>query len=145
MARKRTGMKKIREVIRLKSTTELSDRQIARALNVSRPVVAKYWEDFQGTELSFKQIKEMADSELIRLIEKPRIQKSSKYLQLAQYFPYFVIQLLWREFLSWGGLLPGLSCTSRSPRLYRPCAVFTEKLNDSKTYNPLQGIKNKVS
>ena len=28
MARKRTGMKKIREVIRLKSTTKMSDRQI---------------------------------------------------------------------------------------------------------------------
>jgi len=42
MARKRTGMKKIREVIRLKSTTEMSDRKIARALNMSHPVVAKY-------------------------------------------------------------------------------------------------------
>ncbi len=43
MAKKRIGMKKIRELIRLKSTTEMSDRQIARALNVSRPMVAKYW------------------------------------------------------------------------------------------------------
>ncbi len=32
MARKRIGMSKIRKMIQLKSTTEMSDRQIARAL-----------------------------------------------------------------------------------------------------------------
>ena len=92
MARKRIGMRKIREVIRLKSTTAMSDRQIARALNVSRPVVTKYWHGFQS---------------LINLIEKPRIEKSNKYKQLVQYFPYFVIELqrpgvtlllLWQEY-----------------------------------------------
>jgi hypothetical protein len=33
MARKRISMKKIREVLRLKATTRLSDREIARAGN----------------------------------------------------------------------------------------------------------------
>ena len=107
MARKRTGMKKIREVIRLKSTTKMSDRQIARALNISRPVVVKYWQGFNSSGLLFEQIEEMADSALVRLIEKPRIEKCSKYQQLVQYFPYFVmelkrtgvtLQLLWEEY-----------------------------------------------
>ncbi len=107
MARKRIGMKKIREVIRLKSTTAMSDRQIARALNVSRPVVTKYWDAFQDAGLLLEQIEEMADSALINLIEKPRIEKSNKYKQLVQYFPYFVIELqrkgvtlllLWQEY-----------------------------------------------
>jgi len=107
MARKRIGMKKIREVIRLKSSTEMSDRQIARALNISRPGVAKYWQDFQASGLLFKQIEEMADSELLRMVEKPRIEKCNKYEQLIQYFSYFVIelqrtgvtlQLLWTEY-----------------------------------------------
>jgi transposase len=107
MARKRIGMKKIREVIRLKSLTEMSDRQISRALNISRPVVAKYWQGFQDSGLLFEQIEEMADSELIRLLEKPRIEKSRTYQQLHQYFPYYVkelrrtgvtLQLLWREY-----------------------------------------------
>ncbi len=49
----------------------------------------------------------MADSELLRMIEKPKIEKSSNYRQLIQYFPYFVIelkrkrvnlQLLWQEY-----------------------------------------------
>jgi len=100
-------MKKIREVIRLKLTTEMSDRQIARALNMSHPVVAKYWQGFNSSGLLFEKIEEMADSVLLCLIEKPGIKKSSKYQQLIQYFPYFVIelqrtgvtlQLMWKEY-----------------------------------------------
>ncbi len=107
MARKRIGMKKIREVIRLKTTTAMSDRQIARALNISRPAVAKYWQDFNSSGLLFKQIEEIADSTLLRMIEKPKIETSNKYQQLIQYFPHFVIELqrtgvtlhlLWQEY-----------------------------------------------
>jgi transposase len=100
-------MKKIRDVIRLKSNSALSDRQIARALNISRPVVGKYWQGFLGSGLGFEQVEEMADSDLLRLIEKPKIEKSTKYRQLAQYFPHFVVELkrtgvtlqhLWEEY-----------------------------------------------
>jgi transposase len=107
MARQRIGMKKIREVIRLKSTTSLSDRQIARALNISRPVVGKYWQGFMNSGIRLEQIQEMANSDLLRLIEGPRVEKSSKYRQLVQYFPYFVMELkrtgmtlqrLWEEY-----------------------------------------------
>ncbi|NOY09406.1 MAG: IS21 family transposase [Spirochaetes bacterium] len=107
MARKRIGMKKIREVIRLRSTTEMSNRQIARALNISRPIVMKYWQGFKKSGLSYEKIKEMADSELLRIIEKPSIGKSRKYQELMEYFPYYVIELkrtgvtlylLWEEY-----------------------------------------------
>ncbi len=46
MARKRTSMKKIQDIIRFKETTDMSERQIARALNVARTVVALYLNDF---------------------------------------------------------------------------------------------------
>jgi len=107
MARKRIGMKKIRDVIRLKSTTELSDRQVAGALSISRPVVAKYWSGFQASGLEYEQIAQMADSELLGMVEKPRIEKSAKYRRLAQYFPHIVMELkrkgvtlhlLWQEY-----------------------------------------------
>jgi transposase len=107
MARKRIGMKKIRDVIRLKSTTELSERQVARVLSISRPVVAKYWNGFQASGLAYEKIAEMADSELLKMVEKPKIAKSAKYRQMAQYFPHFVVelkrkgvtlQLLWQEY-----------------------------------------------
>ena len=35
MARKRINMKKIRDIIKLKIKTDMSERQIARALNIS--------------------------------------------------------------------------------------------------------------
>jgi transcriptional regulator with XRE-family HTH domain len=108
MARKRIGMKKIREVIRLKMSTELSERQIARALNISRPVVAKYWRGFQDSGLKPEQIDAMADSELVQRLEpQPRLEKSTKYRELTHYFPYFVkelkrkgvtLHLLWEEY-----------------------------------------------
>jgi len=107
MARKRIGMKKIRRVIELKSGTEMSDRQIARALNISRPLVGRYWEGFRESELRVEEITEMADSELLRKITKPSVKKSRKYLQLLDYFPSYVIelrrkgvtlQLLWEEY-----------------------------------------------
>ena len=73
-------MKKIRDVIRLKSSSTFSDRQIARVLNISRPVVGKYWQGFFNSGLRLEQIQEMADNDLLRLIEKPKIGKSTKYL-----------------------------------------------------------------
>jgi transposase len=101
-------MKKIREVIRLKMSTGLSDRQIARALNISRPVVAKYWRGFQASRLEPERIESMADSELLQKLEnQPRIEKCAKYRRLAHYFPYFVkelkrkgvtLQHLWEEY-----------------------------------------------
>jgi transposase len=107
MARKRISMKKIRELLRLKSTTAMSDRQIARALNISRPLVGKYWEGFIGSELSLAQIEEMPDSVLVSAIEKSPREPSERYRELFEKFPYFVIelrrpgvtlQLLWEEY-----------------------------------------------
>jgi transposase len=100
-------MKKIREIIRLKSSTTLSDRQIAAALNVARPVVGKYWQKFINSGLGIDQIDQMPDSALINAIEKPRTETSSRYRELCRHFPYFVLelrrpgvtlQLLWEEY-----------------------------------------------
>jgi len=107
MARKRINMKKIRDIIKLKIKTDMSERQIARALNVSRPVVSEYWNIFKRSNVSYEQITDMADSELIKLFEKRNHQKSALYKTLCDYFPYFVkelgrkgvtLQLLWREY-----------------------------------------------
>ena len=107
MARKRISMSKIRKMIELKSATDMSDRQIARALNISRPLVGRYWEGFRESGLEFGQIKEMADSELLSKITKSRVKKSRKYQQLVEYSPYYLIELkrtgvtlllLWQEY-----------------------------------------------
>lgn len=101
-------MKRIREIIRMKSQLQMSDRQVARALNVSRPVVAKYWQAFQDSELSYERIAQMADSGLLGLLQAaPPPPKDSRYEQLAVHFPHFLVelqctgvtlQLLWEEY-----------------------------------------------
>ncbi|MFC1859754.1 helix-turn-helix domain-containing protein [Thermodesulfobacteriota bacterium] len=79
MARKRINVKKIREIIRFKRTSDMSDRKIARALNISRPVVSQYIKDFNTTGLTYEEIKDMLDSQFLALFEKQRNKKNSKY------------------------------------------------------------------
>ena len=107
MARKRIGMKKIREIIRFTCTTNMSERKIARALNISRPVVAQYIRDFNASELTYEQIKDMADSQFLALFEKQKNRKCSKYEELSRQFPHVAIELkktgvtlmiLWNEY-----------------------------------------------
>ena len=56
MARKRINVKKIRAIIRFSKISDMSERKIARALNVSRPVVSQYITDFNATCQSGKLI-----------------------------------------------------------------------------------------
>ena len=107
MARKRINVKKIREIIRFKKTNDMSDRKIARALNISRPVVAQYIKDFNATGLTYEEIKDMPDSQFLALFEKQRNKRSSKYEEISELFPYFVTELkrtgvtlmiLWNEY-----------------------------------------------
>ena len=79
MARKRINVKKIREIIRFKKTNGMSDRKIARALNISRPVVAQYIKDFNATGHTYEEIKGMPDSQFLALFEKQRNKRGSKY------------------------------------------------------------------
>ena len=107
MARQRIGMKKLRTVLRLKSTTSMSDRQIARALNLSRPVIQKYWLGFAASGLSYDQIEDIADSALIDAIVKSPTEPNERYTDLCHHFSYYVtelkrpgvtLQLLWEEY-----------------------------------------------
>ena len=51
MGRRRTGVNKIRDIIRYGQTTDLSERQIARALGISRTVVARTLQTFRASGL----------------------------------------------------------------------------------------------
>ena len=67
MARERINMKKIREIIRFKEISDMSERKIARALNISRPVVAQYIKDFNASGLTYEETKDMPDSKFLAL------------------------------------------------------------------------------
>jgi len=107
MARKRINMKKIREIIRFKETSDMSERKIARALNISRPVVAQYIKDFNASGLTYEETEDMPDSRFLALFEKQRNRRCPKYEGISKLFPYFVTELkktgvtlmiLWNEY-----------------------------------------------
>lgn len=109
MARKRISVKKIRDIIRLKETTDMSERQIARAVNVARTVVARYLKEYYASGLSsYEQVETMPHSELLTALGKKKVIRNPKYEELENLFPYFVkelgrkgvtLNLLWKEYL----------------------------------------------
>jgi len=106
MSRSRISMNKIREVLRLHEN-KLSNRQIARALNISRPVVGEYLAKFTESGLSYSSIKKMSDVDLLKIFENSWQEKSDNYRILSEKFEYFTKELkktgvrlkcLWKEY-----------------------------------------------
>jgi transposase len=109
MSRKRIRMEKIRTIIRYSETTQLSERQIARALNVSRTAVSRYVQAFRASGLRLDELEGLPDSQVMARLEgTDRRPKSPRYTQLCTRFPGFVkelrkkgvtLELLWEEYL----------------------------------------------
>ena len=74
MARRRTGVKKTRDIIRYGMTTTLSARQIARALGISRTVVATTIRTFKASGLEYATIGNMPDSLMMQALAGERVQ-----------------------------------------------------------------------
>jgi transposase len=107
MARERIKVKKIREIIRLKSMGISSEREIARALKIGRPAVSKYLDAFKKSNLSLEQIKVMSDTQLLTLLGKSDKIIPGRIKDLSGYFPGYVVELkktgvtlelLWNEY-----------------------------------------------
>jgi len=108
---KRTSMKKIKEVIRLGENGELSQRQISRAVHLSRPVVTKYLTVFKSTGLTYEEFKELKDTEIEELFftkHRSSDNTNSRYAILSSKFeyllkeskrPYVTLQKLWEEYI----------------------------------------------
>ena len=107
MPMKRTSMNKIREIIRLHDECNLTNRAIARALNISRPVVKKYIESLSSAGLDYKAISTMDDDTLLSKLEDIIKTTSTRYKVLSQNFKYYATELkrtgvtlylLWQEY-----------------------------------------------
>ena len=72
MSNRRIAMITIREVIRLSQESKLSGRQIAKALNVSRPIVSQYIYDFKTSGLTYQEIINMPDDVLLDIVGNHR-------------------------------------------------------------------------
>lgn len=100
-------MRKIREMFRLHEQCGLSNRQIARALKISRPVVGQYLINFRASGLSYTTITMMSDDEVMEILQKKSKKKSERYRVLSEKFNYFAkelkrpgvtLELLWQEY-----------------------------------------------
>lgn len=107
MPRKRTKMKKIREIIRLKEDCQFSMRQISKTLKVSRTVVTKATEAFNKSNISLDVLSGMSDTDLEQLLFNTQ-EPTTKADLLRLKFPEYAIelkkkgvtlQLLWEEYI----------------------------------------------
>lgn len=107
MPKKRIAMKKFRDIIRIAQTKELSQRQIAQALRVSRPQVNDTLAKLKQSGKTYEEIKHLSDSQLHDLLTHAK-PVSNKAEELAAQFPYVAKelkrpgvtrQLLWEEYL----------------------------------------------
>jgi transposase len=72
-------MFKIKEILRLKCEANLSNRKIARALNISHSVVNNYIKEFRDSTKKYENISSLNDKEILALL-KATNPKESKYL-----------------------------------------------------------------
>lgn len=107
MAKRKTSMKKLREIIRLSEESGLSNRKISQALRISRPVVSQYITDIKSTNLRYAEIKEIPDDSLLEIISSNKKEKKEKYKKLVSRFDSYpgelkrtgvTLQLLWEEY-----------------------------------------------
>jgi len=107
MANRRIRVEKIKEIIRLGEELRLTNRAIARALRVSRPVVAQYLSDFRATGLQYSEIKESSYSDLLEILGQNKRFHDQRYELLSRRFEGYVkelkrpgvtLQVLWEEY-----------------------------------------------
>lgn len=101
-------MNKIRDIIRLAQTSNLSKRKISRALNISRPAVDHYLKKATEAQLQWDEVKEMDDEELLQRLERSEEKSNDpRYSELKRLLPdiakelgkkHVTKQLLWEEY-----------------------------------------------
>jgi transposase len=101
-------MKKIREIIRMHGIARLSQRQIALALNISRPVVSDYIRKFEKTNLKYENIQDMSDENILKIIKGDHETEDKRNNELASKFEHYTKELkrvgvtrnsLWEEYI----------------------------------------------
>jgi len=69
-------MLKIKEILRLKCEAKLSNRKIARALNISHSVVNGYTKEFKLTNKKYEGTISLGDKEILALFKSTRTTES---------------------------------------------------------------------
>jgi transposase len=107
MARRRIGMKALRQVIELHENTQFSNRQIAAATGVSRPAVADYIAAYSRSGLSWNEFSTLTDTQAIARLSAAKDEPDERLATALEFFPYMLTELsrvgmtrdiLWREY-----------------------------------------------
>lgn len=100
-------MEKVREILRLKEQCRLTQRAIARALNVSRPVVKHYLARLAAAGVDYAALDAMSDDTVMTILEGSPEFTSERYQLLHPKFAAFATELkspgvtllrLWQEY-----------------------------------------------
>ena len=107
MAKPRTDMEKIREILRLCISLKMSIRKTAEAVGVSKTTVGEYIAEFKRSGLTYENIIQIDDNKLIALFEGSNKSTNPKYEELSNNFQYYekelkrpgvTLYLLWEEY-----------------------------------------------
>jgi transposase len=100
-------MSKIRKIIRLHAQAGLSQRDISKAVGVSRPVVAYYLGLFRASQLDWQTVERLCDSDLEHRLRPSEPRVDERYEELTALLPTMVQELgrvgvtrflLWEEY-----------------------------------------------
>lgn len=87
MARKRISVKKIRKILQLKHESGLSQREIGRALNISKTIVGEYQLLFKSHGMSYEEAMSLSDLQLKDTLLNKKEERSDKYKTLVAALP----------------------------------------------------------
>jgi len=80
MTMRRITLNKIREIIRLNQQCHLSQRSIARAFSISRPVVAEYIRKINAAGINYEAAQELGDDTFMEIVLVQREFEQSAFL-----------------------------------------------------------------
>jgi transposase len=107
MAGQRIDIMDLQQLIQLKKKG-MSNRQIGRALGLSRNTVNSYFKTFSTQQLSLQELEGQSSGELSALFPAADYKDKGRYEQLSSYFPHFqkeltkpgcTLQHLWYQYL----------------------------------------------
>jgi transposase len=107
MPKRKTDVEKIREILRLCLDLKYSLRDAAIALGVSKTTVGEYLAEFKRSGLTYQEINQMIDSEVIELFDKSNKSSNPMYEELSMDFETMekelkrtgvTLYLLWEEY-----------------------------------------------
>ncbi len=93
MAAKRIEIMDIRQLLQLKANGE-SNRSCSKILSIHRNTIDPYVRLLGASNLSFNELLEFSDADLLELFPISSNSNTDRYQQLSQYFPYFKKELL---------------------------------------------------